>query len=246
VALLVDDLELSRQEMANLRNPKRWLAAQLLRADVVRLERAHRTLAKLDKTAASEVFRQVAPFCWVHGESADTLAREATAAPPKKPLAMNAMRRETPRLYVRRASRTVPEWFALDCDGDFSESAAQLPAIETMLLDNVRGALAEKLSFGQGQLPTDAELNEELEAVLAPGDPVIVLLPPWFAKMDALVLQRLRGVFPRVVFLLWTKTPDPPLAARFTDLVRLPDLDPLVEDRIYRVYGRCLPGEPVF
>jgi hypothetical protein len=139
----------------------------------------------------------------------------------------------------------LPEWWTLDCDGDFSQSAAQLPAIETMLLDNVRGSLAEKLGFRPGEAPTDAELNTELDASLDGNEPVIVLLPPWFSKMDGTLLPRLRGVFPRIAFLLWTETREQPLAAKFADLVLLPELDPLFEKRIYRLYDRCLAGESV-
>ena len=238
MGLMADALALSRDDLALLYDTKRWLAGQLLRADLIRLEEAHRTLHERDPAMASQVFRVVAPYRWVHEAAAKTLTREAIADPPKKPLGMNATEPVTPRLYVRRASMRVPEWWTFACDGDYSQ-LPQPPKLQDMLLDNIRRTLAEKLRFKKPD-PTDAQLKAELQLTPEGRRPIVVQLPDWFAAMDGAALKAVRDVFPEFTFLFWTAKPDATLASRFADLVMLPAFDSDEEERIYRAYGRCL------
>ena len=226
--------------------PSRWLAAALLKCDRQRLEGAYRQLAAVAPGPARQIFRIAAPYTWVDPQAADRITRAGLASPPHPTLAMNATRRETPRLYVRRASLKLPEWTTFDCEAVFGASGPATPQLELSLLDSIRRSLAEKLGFAEVDSPSDANLNDEL-ATAWPDEPVFVVLPPWFAAMEPRLLQRLRDVFPKLTYLIWTERPQPGIETKFPPVVlALPSLDPEEESRVYRDYNRCIPrGEPL-
>ena len=240
--IIADGIGMKLTELHGAVNRSRWLAAALLRSNRDQLEKSHTALAAIMPDRANRIFRIVAPYTWVDPAAADEIiAVGLTPAPPPPPtLAMNAHETHTPRLYVRRASLKVPEWTTVDCDGDFNNEGATPPPLEKMLLENIRQALMTKLGFRRR--PTDEEINQRLERF---GEPVFAILPPWFATMDPALLTKLRPVFPRVVYVIWTQDPRTDVARKFPPIIRrLPILDEKVEDDVYDMYYRCLAGEP--
>lgn len=233
--LLADDLGLPRAELQNTRDPRRWLAARLLRSPFEKLEAAHQGLLAIAPSDAPRLFRRVAPYCWVHRPSAARLAQEALKAPPRAPLSMNANRQETLRLHIWRASSSLKGWRTLDCDGAFDDGSD----VAAMLAKNIRQSLLTWAGYSPGDEPSDAELMAELQALL----PIFVLLPPWFASIDAGVLEALRTRFPALAFLLWTQQAERDLTVKFKDMVVLPGLELTQENGVYRRYKRCLAPE---
>lgn len=244
--ILATQIGLSLVELQGASNRSRWLAAALLRCQRRQLEDAYRALAPIAEGPAKRLFRIAAPYTWVHPEAARHITLVGLSAPPRLVLAMNATRRETPRLYVRRASLKLPEWTTFDCEAVFGGEGAGIPRMEDMVLGDIRASLAEMLKFPPGAPPTDAELNDEIQEVWR-DEPVFVVLPPWFAAMDPGLLQTMRDTFPRLAYLIWTEHPHPAIEQKFPAIVtRLPDLDPVDESRVYRMYNRCIPsGEPL-
>jgi hypothetical protein len=239
--LLAGDVGLDFRAMRYVLDPARWLAAALLRTSFAALAQAHGKLAPLEPELAKDIFRAVAPYSWIDPEAAGTVARIATDAPPRQAIGMNATRPATPRLYVRRASSSVAGWLIFDAEDVFANDTSGAPAMDAALLDTIRLQLAEYLKVPHDT--SDAELFDELEFLYGSAAPVFIVLPPSFASMDAALLERLRGVFPKLVFLVRSEKPDATLEQRFDDLVMLPALDPRHEERVFRVYQHCLPGE---
>lgn len=243
--IVATEVGLPLVQLKGAANPSRWLAAALLKCTREQLQAAYRALVPVAPEHAKRLFRIAAPFTWVDPGAARHITRTGLSAPPRPSLAMNALRRETPRLYVRRASLKVPEWITFECEGVFGDDAGAVTSLADRVADDIRSSLAEKLGYGPGDAPTDEELNKELEDAWG-DEPVFVVLPPWFAAMDAALLQTLRDTFPRLAFVLWTQTADDTLAGKFPPITCLPPLDPDEERSVYRMYARCIPqGEPL-
>jgi hypothetical protein len=240
--IIATKLGLELVELQGAANRERWLAAALLRADRLKLEDAHLSLAAVAPGAAKEIFRLVAPYTWVDTVAAGHITSTGLSAPPRPTLAMNATRRETPRLYVRRASLQVPAWTTFDCEAAFASGQGALQALEQAILDDIRKSLADTLGHGE-TVPSDAVLNADLEAT-PKVDPVFVLLPSWFGRMGAQSLQNLRAVFPRLSFVICTPDPQPDIDQKFPPVVtRLPELKADEERKVYQMYNRCIKGE---
>lgn len=243
--LIAECLEIELSDLQRAKARSRWLAASLLRCTRAQLEKVHKALTPAAPDAAKQIFRKVAPYTWVDPGAATMIASAAVES-PKPPLAMNATRVETPRIYVRRASPGPGEWTPVDSDGDFAKDDGVERTVDDMIIDNVRRALARSLGFDSNSEPSIADVNMELETA-KPGEPVFVLLPPWVETMGPDLLQRIAPTFPAVVYLLWTNQPLTTSGQKLPPRLKcLPVLTAAHEQSVYRMYDRCIPkGEPL-
>lgn len=198
-----------------------WLAARLLRCGLSELIRVAATVAEFqDRTLAITLFDALAPYLWIDEDGVRPLSEVVLGADrPRRPTGLVANAQETPRHYIQRASHRIPSWRIWPCRASWGHTG-----VLDWLVEEIR-AVAEEEVFGSEEATLAAEDAE---------NPIVVLLPPELARLDAGLLQDLADAFKPLTFLLPCEPAPPPLEQRFPDIVSLPGPDPGHEDEMAR------------
>ena len=112
-----------------------------------------------------------------------------------------------------------------------------------MLVGNIRRSLARLAGYLDQDSPSAEDIEAALDDSPLKDEPVFVFLEPWFADMDGALMATLRQAFPRVVFMIRTAPAGASVDQKFPGVVVVPPLAPGVENLVYLMYNRCLPGE---
>jgi hypothetical protein len=244
---LRQSLNLDANDMKRSKDRARWLAARLLRCDRAALEAAYRALKVTQEAAAKLIFRIAAPYTWVDAGIADPITRAGLAVRPRAPVTMAAARAQTPKFCVRRGSLRASGWEGFDAEAVFGdvveEDASGTPNVERLLVGNIRRSLARLAGYLDQDSPSADDIEAALDDSPLKDEPVFVFLEPWFADMDGALIATLRQAFPRVVFMIRTAPAGTSVDQKFPGAVVVPPLAPGVENLVYLMYNRCLPGE---
>jgi hypothetical protein len=200
------------------------LAHHLLDLSLERLEEVVSALGPIDAGCAGRLIDLLFPLTWVEAGAARTLAEHAQKRPSPGPIALRAREERTPLMYVRRASDRPFGWPTASCAAKWSH---QDPA--SALIAEIRIATAPKL----GLLPdsfTVEEFDDELSRLKTP---LVVVLPPQFADLDAALLGEVTEVFAGMVLFVRSVRPLEGWITKLRNAVRLPDLDETVERRAW-------------